>query len=86
MLTRPLLADWCHPLTERVVGQEVGGVGGPVPQHERQGPSVESPDPLLSEDLQQAVDGSFVLGHGHAGAPSGGFGLALQAHFNYVTW
>ena len=86
LITGPLLSHWGHPLTEGVVGQEVGGEGRPVPQHEWEGPSVEPPGPLLPEDLQQAVHRASVLGQGHAGAPSGGLRLALQAHFNDVTW
>ncbi|KAG7282068.1 hypothetical protein CRUP_023584 [Coryphaenoides rupestris] len=58
-------AQRCHPLTNGVVCEEVGGEGRPVPHHERQGPSVESQEPLLPDDPQQAVHGAPSADRNH---------------------
>lgn len=68
------------------VRQEVKAEGRAVPQHEREGSPVETSDPVLFEDAQQAVNRAAVLGFERARGSFLGLCLTLQTHFHNVTW
>lgn len=85
-LTGFFLAKVCQELGDGSVHQEVNGVGRAVPQHEREGSPVETSDPVLFEDAQQAVDRAPVLGFGRVRLSFFGLRLTLQTHFHDVTW
>lgn len=85
-LTGFCLAVVRQELRDGSVHQEVNAVGRAVPQHERERAPVETPDPVLFEDAQQAVDRAAVLGFGRDNGSFLGLRLTLQTHFHNVTW
>lgn len=85
-LTGFCLAIVHQELRDGSVHQEVNGVGRAVPQHERERAPVETPEPVLFEDAQQAVDRAAVLGFGRDNGSFLGLRLTLQTHFHNVTW
>lgn len=85
-LTGFFLAKVREELGGGPIHQEVNAVGRTVPQHEREGPPVDTPDPVLFEDAQEAVNRATVLGLGRVRGSFLGLRLTLQAHFHDVTW